>query len=117
MRQDYIMAGRNEICEARCRRLNSPPLGGRIRGLARGLERVPADRDDELGHPSNPRWKSRAILRNLYEGSAAGIRISNTGLREQASDVRAGDERRTRSTGRRTKVLARTRDARTRGGA
>src|SRR2546425_9241096 len=59
----------------------------------------------------NPRWKSRAILRNLYERSAVGIRISNAGLHEPASHRRTVDERRTRPTGSSTKVIARTRGA------
>jgi len=52
VRQDDVMARRDEIREARCRHLDPAALGRRVRGFARGLQRVPADRDDELGHPS-----------------------------------------------------------------
>src|SRR6266581_2446132 len=63
----------------------------------------------------NPRWKSRAILRSLYERSAVGIRISNAGLRGPswaASEVRTVKEGRGEGSARRQKVLARARGAR-----
>src|SRR2546422_9789794 len=61
----------------------------------------------------NPQWKSRAILRNLYERSAIGIRISNASLHGAGIPRTNGGSETTRRTGLRTKVLARTRNERT----
>src|SRR5207245_6742956 len=52
VRQDDVVARRHKVREARCGRLNAASLGRRVRGLTRGLERIPADRDDKLCHPS-----------------------------------------------------------------
>src|SRR5207244_1930888 len=52
MGQDEIMTRADDVGQERGGRLNPAALGPRVRGLAGRLKRVPADRHDELGHPS-----------------------------------------------------------------
>src|SRR5438093_6244699 len=53
VRHDDVMSGRHEVRETGCGRLDPAALGRRVRGLARGLKRVPANRYDKLRHPSD----------------------------------------------------------------
>ena len=52
MGQDEIMTRADDVGQERGGRLDPAALGPRVRGLARRLKRIPANRDDELGHPS-----------------------------------------------------------------